>query len=86
MKYDHKYSHDILKDLIVEEDADIKREDIVIEDVWMNLKMTNIMIEFTTKDMKKEFGQSTIHTCILEEYSLRAKENSRDDKLNDLGI
>jgi hypothetical protein len=97
-----EYNHDILKDLIVEKDPTIKREDIYIHNILgrMGLGALSaggttshiIMVDFHTKIMKKihgmekEFVQHGNHSIGMDEYNQRLTTKLRDDKLNDLGI
>jgi hypothetical protein len=90
------YDQEILKDLIVENDPDIKREDIKIDNVWdwdISRRMGEyIMVDYTTLIVKniyghkKEFIKNSVQSIMLEQYEQRLKEKLRDENLGKLGI
>jgi hypothetical protein len=92
------YDYDLIRDLIVEKDPDIKREDIIFDYLYIE-KYSNIIIDgewlvipYTIKiikfiyGMEKEFTYSKNITYSLLDYEIRLKEKIRDDKLGELGI
>ena len=89
-----EYDHELIKDLITEKDPTLKREDIVIENVWdHNIRMGEIIIiEFYTKIVKnvhgveRDFIKRENHTISIYEYNQRFISKQRTDKLNKLGI
>jgi len=86
------YEHELIKDLILEKYADLRREDIVIEKVHSGFKNEMILIDFYTtivKDvhgMRREFIKKQNHTFGMDEYNQRLTQSIRDNKLNDLGL
>ena len=94
------YEHELIKDLILEKYADLRREDIVIENVHhMNgvsflqiAQKEMILIDFYTtisKDvhgMRREFIKKQNLTFDMDEYEQRLTQRIRDNKLDDLGL
>lgn len=90
------YDQEILKDLIVENDPDIKGEDIKIDNVWnwnISRRMGEyIIVDYTTLIVKniyghkKEFIKNSVQYIMLEQYEQRLKEKLRDENLGKLGI
>jgi hypothetical protein len=90
------YDQEIIKDLIVENNPDIKREDIKIDNVWdwdISRRMGEyIMVDYTTlifKNIyghKKEFIKNSVQSIMLEQYEQRLKEKLRDENFGKLGI
>jgi hypothetical protein len=88
-----QYDHDILKELIIENDSGINTNGIEILSAWeWNVDFESelyIMVEFLTDDMKDINGPgtniTTVHHIELEKYKQRIAER-RNKKLDDLGI
>ena len=89
-----QYDHDILKELIIENDSSIDTNGIEILGAWewdvsFFESELYIMVEFLTDAMKDINGPgtniTTVHHIELEKYKQRIAER-RNKKLNDLGI
>lgn len=88
-----QYDHDILKELIIENDSGINTNGIEILGAWeWDVSFESelyIMVEFLTDEMKDINGPgtniTTTHHIELEKYKQRIAER-RNKKLNDLGI
>jgi len=84
------YDNELIKDLIIEKEPTINREDIVIENVHVFRSI--ILIDFYTKivkdvhGMQREFIKQQNHTFGQDEYNKRLTQSIRDNKLNDLGL
>jgi hypothetical protein len=88
-----QYDHDILKELIIENDSGIDTNGIEILGAWeWDVSFESelyIMVEFLT-DAMKDIGApgsniTNTHHIELEKYKQRIVER-RNKKLNDLGI
>jgi len=88
-----QYDHDILKELIIENDSGINTNGIEILGAWeWDVSFESelyIMVEFLT-DAMKDIGApgsniTNTHHIELEKYKQRIVER-RNKKLNDLGI
>jgi hypothetical protein len=88
-----QYDHDILKELIIENDSGINTNGIEILGAWeWDVSFESelyIMVEFLT-DAMKDIGApgsniTNTHHIELEKYKQRIAER-RNKKLNDLGI
>jgi hypothetical protein len=73
-----KFDNELIKDFIIEKDPTVKRKDIIFENVYMSGEW--IMASY------RELIWSNKFSVKLEDYELRLKEKSRDNKLNELGI
>jgi len=73
-----KFDHEIIKDFIIEKDPTVKRRNIIFENVYLSGEL--IMAPY------RELIWSNKFSVKLEDYELRLKEKSRDNKLNELGI
>lgn len=90
------YDYELLKDIIIENDPEIKREDInidnIIDSVDNYLKDGYIIVDFTTMFVKnihgydKLFSKVYIHSIFKYQYDQRFKEKLRDENLGKLGI
>ena len=90
------YDYELLKDIIIENDPEIKREDInidnIIDSVDNYLKGDYIIVDFTIMIIKnihgyeKVFSKGYIHSIFKEQYDQRLKEKLRDENLGKLGI
>ena len=73
-----KFDHEIIKDFIIEKDPTVKRRNIIFENVYLSGEL--IMAPY------RELIWSNKFSVKLEDYELRLKEKSRDNKMNELGI
>lgn len=86
------YDNELIKDLIIEKEPTINREDIVIEKVHSGFKKEMILIDFYTTIIKdvhgtqREFIKRQNHTFEIDEYNKRLTQRIRDNKLKELGI
>jgi len=73
-----KFDNELIKDFIIEKDPTVKRKNIIFENVYISGEL--IMAPY------RELIWSNKFSVKLEDYELRLKEKSRDNKLNELGI
>jgi hypothetical protein len=81
-----EHDHEIIKDIIAENNPEIKREDITIDGVWewdSTKRMGSyLMVETHTNDENLK----TTYSFEMEQYNQRLTEKLRSQRLDDLGI
>ena len=87
------FDNELIKDIIVEKEPDIKRESIVLYDIYdidnnggYIIANYCIIIIKNIHGMEKDFTYCKNLTIKQSDYEIRLKEKIRDDKLDELGI
>ena len=87
------FDNELIKDIIIEKEPDIKRESIDIYNVFnigefggYIIVNYQILIIKNVHVMEKEFTYQKNLNIKLDDYELRLKEKLRDNKLDELGI
>lgn len=75
-----KFDYEIIKDVIIERDPTVRRENIIFENVYMSEEWISFFI------WDREFVWSNKFSFKLDDYESRLKEKLRDNKLDELGI
>ena len=87
------FDNELIKDIIIEKEPDVKRESIDLYDVFdidnnggYIIANFCIMIIKNIHGMEKEFTYCKNLTIKQSDYEIRLKEKLREDKLDELGI
>ena len=82
-----KFDNELIKDFIIEKYPTVKRKNIIFENVYMSGEWIMAPYrELIWSNPSYFVLNSNSFSVKLEDYELRLKEKSRDNKLNELGI